>query len=574
MRENHTIYFCYAEPVDGGARTALARARLVDEGTPRLDDVKVIFRQDGPLSSGNHFGCRIVQTPDDNLFLTTGRAFQRPRPGAEPRQSSRQDHSHPAGRLGAAGQSVRRPPGAKPEIWSYGHRNPQGLALHPATGKLWEHEHGPRGGDEINIIEKGKNYGWPVIGYGIDYNGARIHESTHKDGMEQPIWYWVPSIAPSGMAFYTGELFPAWRGNLFVGALAGQTLVRLELDGEKVVKEERLLQQLRERIRDVRQGPDGALWLATDNRRPDSARRAGDSEDWTSHSRHEAPLLARPDPINDLGRTAPQRHNGVARGRRPVSSCAMFTFFERLLKPTDTPERTEPPPGFIAFFWHFARQAKGLFAALFAAGFVVALLDSTIPVFMGRIVTLITASPPDELFAKFWPHLLGMAAGAADRAAARAHDAEPHRQPGDLGQRLEPHPLAEPLVRGAAVLGVLPERLRRPHRQPRDADRAGDPRDAGRAAHQRLVHPGLRHHRADPARVGRSLAGAAGRAVVPRLSGDAARAGAAHARPLQGGVRGALDAHRAHRRQLHQHPDGEAVRARARGGRLCARRHR
>ena len=132
-------------------------------------------------------------------------------------------------------------------------------------GKLWEHEHGPRGGDEINIIEKGKNYGWPVIGYGIDYNGAKIHESTHKDGMEQPIWYWVPSIAPSGMAFLTGDLFPAWRGNLFVGALAGQALVRLELDGEKVVKEERLLRELRERIRDVRQGPDGALWLVTDN---------------------------------------------------------------------------------------------------------------------------------------------------------------------------------------------------------------------------------------------------------------------------------------------------------------------
>ena len=155
--------------------------------------------------------------------------------------------------------------GAKPEIWSYGHRNAQGLALHPDSGKLWEHEHGPRGGDEINIIEKGKNYGWPVIGYGIDYSGAKIHESTHKDGMEQPVRYWVPSIAPSGMAFYTGDLFPAWRGNLFAGALAGQLLVRLELDGDKVTKEERLLRELRERIRDVRQGPDGALWLATDS---------------------------------------------------------------------------------------------------------------------------------------------------------------------------------------------------------------------------------------------------------------------------------------------------------------------
>ena len=263
--ENHTIYFCYAEPVDGGARTALARARLVDESTPRLEDVKVIFRQDGPLSSGNHFGCRIAQTGDDNLFLTTGDHFS----GRDQAQNlanhlGKLIRIRPDGSVPPDNPFVGRP-GAKPEIWSYGHRNPQGLALNPATGKLWEHEHGPRGGDEINIIEKGKNYGWPVIGFGIDYNGARIHESTHKDGMEQPIWYWVPSIAPSGMAFSPGSMIPAWRGNLFVGALAGQALVRLELDGEKVVKEERLLQQLRTRIRDVRQGPDGALWLATDS---------------------------------------------------------------------------------------------------------------------------------------------------------------------------------------------------------------------------------------------------------------------------------------------------------------------
>jgi len=155
--------------------------------------------------------------------------------------------------------------GAKPEIWSYGHRNMQGAALQPGSNRYWTHEHGARGGDEINIIEKGKNYGWPVIGFGIDYSGAKIHESARKDGMEQPVHYWVPSIAPSGMAFYTGDLFPAWRGNLFVGALAAQLLVRLELDGDKVVKEERLLRDLRERIRDVRQGPDGALWLVTDS---------------------------------------------------------------------------------------------------------------------------------------------------------------------------------------------------------------------------------------------------------------------------------------------------------------------
>ncbi len=261
--ENQTIYFCYAEPTDGGARTALARAKLVDDGTARVDDVRVIFRQDGPLSSGNHFGCRIVQTPDDDLFLTLGEHF-----------TTRDQAQNPENHLGKilrikpeGGAPADNPkkPGWAPEIWSIGHRNVQGAALNPQTGQLWTAEHGARGGDEINIIEKGKNYGWPVIGYGIDYNGARIHESTHKAGMEQPIWYWVPSIAPSGMAFYSGKLVPAWRGNLFVGALAGAILVRLELDGDKVVKEERLLKDLHERIRDVREGPDGALWLATDN---------------------------------------------------------------------------------------------------------------------------------------------------------------------------------------------------------------------------------------------------------------------------------------------------------------------
>ncbi len=156
--------------------------------------------------------------------------------------------------------------GAKPEIWSYGHRNPQSLAMHPTTGKLWEIEHGPRGGDEVNIPEKGKNYGWPVIGYGIDYSGAKIHEGTHKDGMEQPVKYWVPSIAPSGMAFYTGDQFPKWRGSLFTGSInSAKILVRLTLDGEKVTGEERLLQNLNEQIRDVRQGPDGAIWLLTDS---------------------------------------------------------------------------------------------------------------------------------------------------------------------------------------------------------------------------------------------------------------------------------------------------------------------
>ncbi len=231
----------------------------------KLEDVRVIFRQEGPLSSGNHFGCRIVQTPDNNLFLTTGDHF-----------TTRDEAQNLANHLG---KIVRMRPdgsvppdnpfvgrqGAKPEIWSYGHRNMQGAALQPGSNRYWTHEHGARGGDEINVPQAGKNYGWPVITHGIDYSGAKIGIGTHKEGMEQPVWQWTPSIAPSGMAFYAGDLFPAWRGHLFVGALAGKMLVRLEVDGERVGKEERLLRELGERIRDVRSGPDGALWLLTDS---------------------------------------------------------------------------------------------------------------------------------------------------------------------------------------------------------------------------------------------------------------------------------------------------------------------
>ncbi len=259
---SRTIYFCYS--VNRGGTAAIARARLNDGEAPRLDDVKLIFTQEGPGGS-NNYGCRIVQAPDGNLFVTLGDHF-------EARNEAQNLANHigkiirirPDGSAPPDNPFVGRP-GAKPEIWAYGSRNAQGLAFNPADGKLWEQEHGPRGGDEVNIIEKGKNYGWPVIGYGVDYSGAKIHESTHKPGMEQPLWHWVPSIAPSGMAFYTGDLFPQWKGNLFIGALRAQLLVRLELDGDKVVKEERLLQGLSERIRDVRMGPDGALWLLTDN---------------------------------------------------------------------------------------------------------------------------------------------------------------------------------------------------------------------------------------------------------------------------------------------------------------------
>jgi aldose sugar dehydrogenase len=262
--QNRTIYFCFAERADGGGRTAVARARL-DDGKGRLDEVKIIFRQQGPLSSGNHYGCRIAQADDDNLFVTLGEHFTyRDQAQALDNHLGKIIRIAPDGSVPADNPFAGRSD-AKAEIWSYGHRNEQGLAVNPTTGELWEIEHGPRGGDEVNVIAKGKNYGWPVIGYGIDYSGAKIHDATAKDGMEQPLKYWVPSIAPSGMAFYTGKLFPKWNGSLFTGALRGAMLVRLTLNGNAVASEERLLQNLHERIRDVRQGPDGALWLLTDS---------------------------------------------------------------------------------------------------------------------------------------------------------------------------------------------------------------------------------------------------------------------------------------------------------------------
>jgi len=262
---SRTIYLSFADPRDGSRTgTSLARARLAGDGEgAALQDVKVIFRQEPSYASSNHFGSRIVFARDGSLFLTMG-----------DRYSARDEAQNPANHLGklvrltAEGAPHPGNPkreGWRPEIWSIGHRNVQAAALHPQTGRLWTIEHGARGGDEINIPEAGKNYGWPVITYGRDYSYAKIGEGTHKAGMEQPVYYWDPSIAPSGAAFYTGDLFPEWKGNLFVGALAGQALHRLVLDGEAVVGEERLLGDLGERIRDVRDGPDGALWLLTDS---------------------------------------------------------------------------------------------------------------------------------------------------------------------------------------------------------------------------------------------------------------------------------------------------------------------
>jgi aldose sugar dehydrogenase len=260
--KNQTIYFCYAESGDGGSRTALARARLDPD---KLEDVKPIFRQEPAVSTGRHFGCRIVQGRDGHLFLTMG-----DRGDHSDEAQNLRSHIGKIVRIATDGSVPKDNPfvgrkDAKPEIFSYGNRNVQGAALHPVTGKLWANEHGPRGGDELNIIEAGKNYGWPVIGYGVDYSGAKIHEGTAKPGMEQPVRHWTPSFAPSGMAFMTGKLFPKWEGSAFIGALRGQMVLRVALDGEKATGDERILEGLRERIRDVRTGPDGALYLLTDN---------------------------------------------------------------------------------------------------------------------------------------------------------------------------------------------------------------------------------------------------------------------------------------------------------------------
>jgi aldose sugar dehydrogenase len=260
------VYFTFSEPRGEGTNgTSVARAKLVTEASGgRLEDVAVIFRQEPATAGRHHFGSRLAFARDGNLFVTLGERYQRDRA---------QDLSNHYGKVVRIRPDGSVPPDnpfvgkadARPEIWSYGHRNPQSAAIHPVSGKLWTVEHGARGGDEVNVPQAGKNHGWPVITYGMDYNGSKIGEGTAKAGMEQPIYYWDPSMAPCGMAFYTGSLFPEWKGNLFVGALAANALHRLVLDGESVVGEERLLGDLRERIRDVRDGPDGALWVLTDN---------------------------------------------------------------------------------------------------------------------------------------------------------------------------------------------------------------------------------------------------------------------------------------------------------------------
>ncbi|MFD0881091.1 PQQ-dependent sugar dehydrogenase [Variovorax dokdonensis] len=262
---NRMVYFCYSEPdTEGRSGTALAKAQLsVDRA--RLDGVQVIFSQSPKVASRNHFGCRIVEAPDGTLYLTLGDRFSR-----KDDAQKLDNHLGKVIRIAKDGTVPADNPfvgraDAQPQIWTWGHRNSQGATLGP-DGRLWMIEHGPQGGDEINVLQAGRNYGWPVITYGENYGGGKIGDGiTAYDGMEQPLHYWVPSIAPSGMTFLTSDRYGrAWRGNLFVGSLKFGFVDRIELQGGKVVAEHRLLADGGARIRDVRQGPDGLLYVLTD----------------------------------------------------------------------------------------------------------------------------------------------------------------------------------------------------------------------------------------------------------------------------------------------------------------------
>ena len=263
--DNRLVYWSYSEPGDGGAGTAVARGRL--DGA-RLADVQVVFRQVPKVSGGNHFGSRLVFARDGRLYVTLGDRFHR-------KDDAQTLDTHLGkivrieddGRVPADNPFVGRA-GARPEIWSYGHRNVQGAALHPATGELWTTEHGPQGGDELNVPAAGANHGWPVVTYGRNYGtGTRIGDATERADVAPPLRHWVPvSVAPSGLAFLTSDRYgTAWQGQLFMGTLRAEKLVRLELDGRRVVGEHALLGDRRARIRDVRQGPDGWLYVLTDN---------------------------------------------------------------------------------------------------------------------------------------------------------------------------------------------------------------------------------------------------------------------------------------------------------------------
>ena len=258
--KNRLIYLSYAEPEGSKASTAVARAELINGS---LENLQVIFRQLPKTEGGIHFGSRLAFAPDGNLFITLGdRGDYMDKAQQVDNYFGKIIRIRPDGSVPADNPFVNHPQ-AKPEIWSYGHRSVQGAAIHPKTGKLWIHEHGPRGGDEINIPQPGKNYGWPKASYGSHYNFMPIKDEHAEQGFEEPLYYWTPSIAPSGMVFYTGNQFPEWRGNLFIGALVGRLISRLSTDEKSVFSEEQLLKHTA-RFRDVEQGPDGALYLLTD----------------------------------------------------------------------------------------------------------------------------------------------------------------------------------------------------------------------------------------------------------------------------------------------------------------------
>jgi len=266
---NRLLYLTYSKAgaTDAQATTTLIRGRFEND---RLTNVQQLF--EATAQGRNHFSGKIAFDGKGYLFLSAGDR-QAPPEGnleAHPAQDVSNHQGkiirlHDDGRVPADNPLLKRP-GARPEIWSYGHRNVQGLAIHPVTGDLWANEHGPQGGDELNRIQPGMNYGWPVIGYGVNYTtGAAIHAGTHRDGMQQPVNVWVPSIGISGLMIYTGDKFPQWKGNMFAGGMNGQQLSRLTLDGQRVVSQELLVQRMG-RIRDVRQGPDGYIYLVTDDR--------------------------------------------------------------------------------------------------------------------------------------------------------------------------------------------------------------------------------------------------------------------------------------------------------------------
>ena len=262
---NGLVYWSYAGGEGSSVGTEVARGKLSGDAARgyRLDNVEVIFRQQPKGGAQVHFGSRFVWDREGNLFVTMGDRGQMPEAQNTASHMGKIVRLTPDGKP-APGNPLLSNANAKPEIYSFGNRNVQGAALNPATGELWANEHGPQGGDEVNVIRAGRNYGWPVITYGVNYGiGTKIGEGTEKAGMEQPLWKWVPSIAPSGMAFYTGDRFPKWKGNIFVGALAGQVLVRLTVEGDKVVREERI--RGTGRTRDVRAGPDGNIYVLSES---------------------------------------------------------------------------------------------------------------------------------------------------------------------------------------------------------------------------------------------------------------------------------------------------------------------